>query len=764
MSLKGSSENLTSNSIRYSIIAIGALLGLMGLSGWLFDSFTLRSFFSTGVTLKFNTAIFIVMFALGKMLLSLGRRHWGRLIITVAGVICLLSLYQHLFNADLGIDELFYKDSDQNYASDSPGRISLLTCIAGISLVISALLNSYHCFKSSQWIVFFGFSIAYTSLLGHIFGVEKLYYSHRYSGIACHTAIAFILFAFVILHSQIRQGYMRYYFRRRQSSTIAIGLLVYVLALGPLMVALYLKMISSSAMIPAFGAILSIVLVGCLALPATLIILKQIHKIEHELWKAKEKLEIALKAANLGSYEALIKDRRLIANKQHRLNFGIEHDNELNIDDFLNLITPEYKAGVDATLRQSFITGESYQSEYQIRRPDGKYSWIRSSGQPQLDNEGNVIGFVGITWQIKGQDAESKELERLYTQLKLSAEAGDIGLFDADLDTGAIDWNIRCRYHFGVKHDGPVSYERDFVAHVHPDDQSEEKKEFANALEKKNGEYNSVYRIIRPDDGQTRWIKSKGRVLFDRSGKAYRFIGVVSDVTREKEMEIRKNDFIGMASHELKTPVTSMKAYLQIMLSKARKENDLFSINALVKAERQVNKMSNMIKGFLDVERLESGKISLKRHTFFINDLIQDIVNDLEITLPSTHKLIFEEPVEYEVYADQEKIGHVLTNLINNAVKYSPGGELVTIKLNPNGSCVRISVIDEGIGLKKEDAEKLFNRFYRVENQMTANIAGFGIGLYLSAEIVKLHGTSIGINSQPGLGSEFSFELPVTGT
>jgi signal transduction histidine kinase len=143
-----------------------------------------------------------------------------------------------------------------------------------------------------------------------------------------------------------------------------------------------------------------------------------------------------------------------------------------------------------------------------------------------------------------------------------------------------------------------------------------------------------------------------------------------------------------------------------------------------------------------------------------LNALIVDVIKDIEITVVK-HKITYERHGPILVYADAEKISSVISNLISNALKYSPKGTRIEISCETNPDVVQVNVSDEGVGISKKDQEQLFERYYRVNDVRTTNVAGFGIGLYLSAEIVARHGGKIWVESESGAGSTFSFTLPL---
>ncbi|HEY0176973.1 MAG TPA: ATP-binding protein, partial [Pedobacter sp.] len=337
-----------------------------------------------------------------------------------------------------------------------------------------------------------------------------------------------------------------------------------------------------------------------------------------------------------------------------------------------------------------------------------------------------------------------------------------LGTFDTDLVKGTMEWDERFRSLFGISHNRKVTYAGDFLPGLHPDDRERISEIINKAFVKaeSNGNYDVEYRTIGAEDQQLRWIKAKGKVFFNEQDEPVRFIGSVLEITDQKQNEIRKNDFIGMVSHELKTPLTSLKAYVQVLSARSKKDNNDFAIGALNKIELQINKMSALINGFLDVSRLESGRIYLNMKEFKLDDLIREIIEESSLIM-SSHQITLVPCDCIAINADRDKIGQVITNLISNAVKYSPRGKLVEVVCQRTDHGIQVSVKDEGMGIRTPDTERLFERFYRVESTHSQNISGFGIGLYISAEIINRHGGKIWVESEKGVGSTFFFSLPV---
>lgn len=226
-----------------------------------------------------------------------------------------------------------------------------------------------------------------------------------------------------------------------------------------------------------------------------------------------------------------------------------------------------------------------------------------------------------------------------------------------------------------------------------------------------------------------------------------------------RRLQRQKDDFIGIASHELKTPLTSITAIVQLLNRKLKDHEDPFIAGAMGKANVQVQKMIGLINGFLNVSRLESGKLLIEKQLFDIKDLIIENIDDIKVTTAQLIRMKTFNSIE--VFADREKIGIVISNFLSNAVKYAPMGKHIDVNCSKIGNFVQVSVKDEGMGVKQEDLEKLFDRYYRVENSKTKDISGFGIGLYLSSEIINHHGGKIWAESKLDQGSTFYFTLPI---
>ncbi len=245
--------------------------------------------------------------------------------------------------------------------------------------------------------------------------------------------------------------------------------------------------------------------------------------------------------------------------------------------------------------------------------------------------------------------------------------------------------------------------------------------------------------IVGYHDKKLRWVCATVQTCKNPEDLNISYLsGTIADITERKMDEQRRTDFVGMVSHELKNPLTAINLYIQLLNRSANKTNDPGLTDKISKIDNQVKRMENLINGFLDVARLGEGKIRLEKSQFNMADLIR-ITEKECLAMISSHKVEFEPAEIVAVEADQNKIEQVLTNFINNAVKYSPADTIINVNCYTEDGYVHIVVKDQGMGIPLKDQPFIFDRFYRVESDVMKNKKGFGMGLYICKEIIERH-------------------------
>lgn len=226
-----------------------------------------------------------------------------------------------------------------------------------------------------------------------------------------------------------------------------------------------------------------------------------------------------------------------------------------------------------------------------------------------------------------------------------------------------------------------------------------------------------------------------------------------------QELMNRKDEFMSIASHELKTPITSVKASLQLLDKMVMRQPDLESMAPFInKASKQVNKLTDIINDLLDVTKIQAGRLQLNKSFFNLSQLITECIEQCQL-IDNRHKIVVTGNDKLKIYADHDRLEQVFCNLINNAIKYSPESDQIDVRFDSVDDQIKVSVTDYGIGIPAEKIDNIFDRFFRVEHT-SQNFAGLGLGLYISSEIIKQHDGQIGVTSERGKGSSFWFVLP----
>jgi PAS domain S-box-containing protein len=393
-------------------------------------------------------------------------------------------------------------------------------------------------------------------------------------------------------------------------------------------------------------------------------------------------------------------------------------------------------SGEKFSVERQAATGENYVVHFvPLKSDDGEV-------------EAGLVMAIDVT--------EIKQAEEKSAKLAAIVESSDDAIISKTLESVITSWNNSAQRLFGYKAEEIIGQT---IYKIIPPDRQEEEPHILSRLKKgERVEHFETKRLTK--DGRLIDLSLTISPIKDPHGNIIGLSKIARDITEKKLDETRKSDFIGMVSHELKTPLTSLNAIIQVANAKLRNSSDAFLTGAMEKANVQVKRMTGMINGFLNVSRLDAGKILIDKQEFSLDDLVREIIDETKLIV-NTHRISLTKCVSIKINADMDKISSVITNLISNAVKYSPRGTVIEIACDLQDEMAVFSVKDQGMGIKPADLAHIFDRYYRVESDDTRRIAGFGIGLYLSAEIIKRHDGVLWADSEIGKGSAFYFSLPV---
>lgn len=309
---------------------------------------------------------------------------------------------------------------------------------------------------------------------------------------------------------------------------------------------------------------------------------------------------------------------------------------------------------------------------------------------------------------------------------------------------------------FGVTPDELIG--TSILPYIHPEDFESFQSKLSTLSE--GGHETAVYRVQRQSDGMYVSLEGVGTGLIDEDGQITGILMISRDITAREEMDRRKDEFISIASHELKTPVTSLKVYTQYLEQYFAHKNDRISVELLGKMDRQLFKLTRLIRDLLDVSRIESGRLDLHITSFDIKVVLAEVLETLSL-LQGKHHIRLEKITNTIIEADRDRIAQILTNILANAIKYSAETQEIIVTQKKTKKSLTICVQDFGPGIPRSKQAQIFDRFVRVDGPKQETFAGFGLGLYIAREIVEKHHGKISVKSQVGKGSTFCFTIPL---
>ena len=398
------------------------------------------------------------------------------------------------------------------------------------------------------------------------------------------------------------------------------------------------------------------------------------------------------------------------------------------------------------------------------RVPDGvvEEHYLNFVYEPLRDIQNNQVGVVAHGYDITDQVIARQQAEQLALQVKQQAHIFDVTLTALKDFVYTFDTSGRFTYAnspllelLGITLEEIIGKTFHELPYPH---------ELATTLQTQIEQVALTGNTVTDETSYTNPLGMRGYYeyifvpVFDNTRQVILVAGSTRDITTRKQLESQKDDFMGVVSHELKTPVTSIKAFTQVLQQRFVQAGDEKSAVLLGKMDAQINKLTGLIEDLLDVTKMAGGELQFNEGYFSFDALVSEVIEEIQRT---TKKQSIERVgrAEKSLFGDRDRIGQVLSNILTNAIKYAPYTEKIIVKTTVDAENVTLCVQDFGAGIPKEKQQQVFERFYRVDGNET--VPGIGLGLYISAEIIRRQGGKIWVESEPEQGSTFCFSLPV---
>ncbi len=423
-------------------------------------------------------------------------------------------------------------------------------------------------------------------------------------------------------------------------------------------------------------------------------------------------------------------------------------------DGWLQAIHPDDYQHTMTVLHQACASGEPFEIENRFK--DGKtgdYRWFLARAMPVRDEAGQIVKWFGTNTDIEDQKRIEEALRQSQERVRALMNSSIIGIFVSEEDQ-IVEANETYLHMTGYTQEdlraGSISWLRMTAPEYIP--QAQQARQELEVSQHVTG-YEKEY--ICKDGSHLPVVVGAVALRLD----PLQAIGFVLDNSARKELEQRKDDFINMASHELRNPLTILKLQTTLLRRQLAKQGLQDFAPALSNMEVQINAITRLVEELLDVSKIQAGRLEYLQEMVDLDALLRETADTMQQTHPS-HSILVHGAVQASLLGDRDRLGQVFTNLLSNAIKYSPDAQTVEMDLSASPETTTVRVRDHGLGIPREQREKIFERFYRAAGPQQRAIPGLGMGLYIVAEIIERHGGTIVVDSEVGKGSTFTVTLP----
>ncbi len=373
--------------------------------------------------------------------------------------------------------------------------------------------------------------------------------------------------------------------------------------------------------------------------------------------------------------------------------------------------------------------------------------------QPVPDKHGNPDGILVLATDLTAQVRARQIVEESEQQFRQLADSIIQMVWVTDANGMHEYYNKRWYDFTGSTYEDTKG--EGWNQMFHADDRDKAWESWRHSLQ--TGEPYEIEYRLKNHNGEYVWVLGRAAPFYGSDGKIAKWFGTCTDIHQQKLLQQQKDDFISIASHELKTPITTLKAGIQLLDRSI--ENQPAKVSTLLnRAQKNIEKVSSLVSDLLNASQFNHGQLHLNKSSINLSEMICECCE--YIGVEGAFNISIQGDTDIQVNADSDRIGQVITNFIANAMKYAQNSKQIIIEIERINEKVRVSVIDGGEGVAAEKLPHLFERYYRADSS-GSQYSGLGLGLYICSEIIKKHGGEIGVESELGHGSRFWFTLPL---
>lgn len=418
---------------------------------------------------------------------------------------------------------------------------------------------------------------------------------------------------------------------------------------------------------------------------------------------------------------------------------------------FLRDVYPADRKRVSAGLLAAVGNKKEFEDEFRMIFPDGSLHWIFKNAKVISNKQGKSVRLIGVDMDITARKIVEEKLQINERKFRAIFETSLDAIIIIDDEIRIVDVNSATCDLFLLSKKELLRHK---LTHFFP---AEAKKRFQKRWKKfqLSGSQRGEIEIVLPD-GKILTVEYSAK----KEAIPHQNLFVLRDVTARIEEGKRREHLLSIASHELRTPLASIRVFTEILKRAVSKFQDEKIDQYLSKIDEKTGSLARLIDDLLDLTRIRENKLDLFYEMVNFDDFLDGVIEDVQFMSP-THRIRKEGKLEKDVVFDKNRMAQVIINLLKNAIKYSPAAEKIIVKVSEKNGSVQVSVQDFGIGVPRADHKKIFDIFYRVSSGLRKGVEGFGVGLFISSEIIKKHGGQIWLKSQKGKGSTFFISFPI---
>jgi len=491
--------------------------------------------------------------------------------------------------------------------------------------------------------------------------------------------------------------------------------------------------------------------------------------LEERLQMVETRLDLAMKASGLGIFDWDVHTNQVYWTPETFKIHGVLPDTfKPSYEAWARLLPPDELRAIEKVIQDTFkARARYYRSNYHLRTDAGEIRWVESLGEVIYDENGQPVRMIGTAQDCSERVRAQEQIARDRRRLELALEAGELGFWDWNIATGEVQFGGQWAHMLGYEIHDIEPHVQAWESLVHPADMPAIQLALKRHMEGTSPVYETEHRL-KHKNGSWIWVLDRGRIIErDEHGSAIRAIGIHANITvqrenreRLREADRRKDEFLATLAHELRNPLAPIRTGLAIM---KRDPTSPSATQAREIMERQLSHMVRLIDDLLDVSRITLGRLQLKKEDVELHTIIEIALEASKPAIDAGHHTITVLLPGHEVWmhADATRLSQTISNLLNNAAKYTPDHGEIELSVRLTGSGIEISVKDNGLGIPSEMKDQVFQLFGQINRTLDRSQGGLGIGLALVRNLVELHGGTVTAESAGvGMGSTFTISLP----